>query len=67
MGRGGNVSWVTQASFEPRLVAVGMRKGTAICEAVKANKRFAIQVVAADQTRISPRHSSRIIDGWTGW
>ena len=48
--RAATISWVTQASFEPRLVAVGMRKGTAICEVARANKRFAIQVVAADQT-----------------
>jgi hypothetical protein len=34
--RAATVSWVTQASFEPRLIAVAMRKGTAICEAVAA-------------------------------
>ena len=48
--RAATISWVTQASFEPRLVAVAMRKGTAICEAVRANQRFAIQVVRRDQT-----------------
>jgi flavin reductase (DIM6/NTAB) family NADH-FMN oxidoreductase RutF len=47
--RAATVSWVTQASFEPRLVAVAMRKGTAICEVVAASRRFALQVVAADQ------------------
>lgn len=47
--RAATISWVTQASFEPRLVAVGMRKGTAICEITRANKRVAVQVVAADQ------------------
>ena len=47
--RAATVSWVTQASLEPRLVAVAMRKGTGICEAVSASRRFALQVVAADQ------------------
>lgn len=43
------VSWVTQASFVPRLVAVALRKGAGICEVVAASRRFALQVVAADQ------------------
>jgi flavin reductase (DIM6/NTAB) family NADH-FMN oxidoreductase RutF len=47
------VSWVTQASFEPRLVAVAMRKGTGICEAAAASRRFALQVVAADQAEFA--------------
>jgi flavin reductase (DIM6/NTAB) family NADH-FMN oxidoreductase RutF len=47
--RAATVSWVTQASFEPRLIAVAMRKGTAICEAARASRRFSLQVVAADQ------------------
>ena len=47
--RAATVSWVTQASFEPRLIAVAMRKGTAICEAVAASRRFALAVVTEDQ------------------
>jgi flavin reductase (DIM6/NTAB) family NADH-FMN oxidoreductase RutF len=47
--RAATVSWVAQASFEPRLVAVGMRKGTAIHEAVVASRRFALHIVSADQ------------------
>lgn len=47
--RAATVSWVTQASFEPRLVAVAMRKGTGIYEAVKASRRLALHVVTADQ------------------
>jgi flavin reductase (DIM6/NTAB) family NADH-FMN oxidoreductase RutF len=47
--RAATISWVTQASFEPRLVAVAMRKGAAICEAVRASGRFALHVVGADQ------------------
>ena len=47
--RAATISWVTQASFEPRLLAVAMRKGTAICEAVRASGRFALHIVGADQ------------------
>lgn len=47
--RAATVSWVIQISFEPRLVAVGMRKGTAICEAVRASRRFALHVVGVNQ------------------
>ena len=47
--RAATVSWVTQASFEPRLIAVAMRKGTTICEAVAASRRFVLQVVTEEQ------------------
>ena len=47
--RAATVSWVSQASFDPRLIAAGMRKGTAICDAVKASRRFALHVVGAEQ------------------
>jgi 3-hydroxy-9,10-secoandrosta-1,3,5(10)-triene-9,17-dione monooxygenase reductase component len=47
--RAATVSWATQASFEPKLIAVAMRKGTAICEAVQASQRFALHVVGAHQ------------------
>ena len=43
------MSWATQVSFEPKLIAVAMRKGTAICEAVQASQRFALHVVGAHQ------------------
>jgi flavin reductase (DIM6/NTAB) family NADH-FMN oxidoreductase RutF len=44
------LSWVTQVSFEPRLLAVAVRKGTAIHEAITASRRFALHVVGQDQT-----------------
>jgi flavin reductase (DIM6/NTAB) family NADH-FMN oxidoreductase RutF len=47
--RAATVSWVTQASFEPRLIAVAMRRGTGIYEAVAASRRLALHVVTADQ------------------
>ena len=48
-GRAATVSWATQASFEQKLIAVAMRKGTAICEAVH-HQRFALHVVGSQQT-----------------
>lgn len=47
--RAATISWVTQVSFEPKLIAVAMRKGTAICEAVQASRRFGLHVVGAQQ------------------
>jgi flavin reductase (DIM6/NTAB) family NADH-FMN oxidoreductase RutF len=48
--RAATVSWASQTSFEPKLIAVAMRKGTAICDAIQASKRFALHVVGAHQT-----------------
>lgn len=47
--RAATISWVTQVSFEPKLIAVAMRRGTAICEAVQASRRFVLHVVGAEQ------------------
>jgi flavin reductase (DIM6/NTAB) family NADH-FMN oxidoreductase RutF len=43
------ISWVSQASFEPRLISVAMRKGTAICNTVLDSRRFSLHVVGAEQ------------------
>jgi flavin reductase (DIM6/NTAB) family NADH-FMN oxidoreductase RutF len=47
--RAATVSWVSQVSFEPTLLAVALRKGTTICEAVRISGRFALHVVGAHQ------------------
>ena len=44
------ISWVSQASFEPRLISVAMRKGTAICDAVLAGRRFSLHVAGTEQS-----------------
>ncbi len=38
--RAATVSWATQTSFEPKQVAVALRKGTTICDAVQVERRF---------------------------
>ena len=47
--RAATISWVGQASFEPRLISAAMRKGTGIYEAVRNSRRFSLHIVAADQ------------------
>jgi flavin reductase (DIM6/NTAB) family NADH-FMN oxidoreductase RutF len=48
--RAATLSWVTQVSFEPRLIAIAARKGTGIHEAIVASRRFALHVVGEDQS-----------------
>lgn len=47
--RAATLSWVTQVSFEPKLIAIAVRKGTGIHEAIAASRRFALHVVGKDQ------------------
>ncbi|OQA46669.1 MAG: 4-nitrophenol 4-monooxygenase/4-nitrocatechol 2-monooxygenase, reductase component [Chloroflexi bacterium ADurb.Bin325] len=51
--RAATVSWAMQASLEPRLVAVGLRKGTAIYEAVRATQRFGLHLVGQEQAELA--------------
>lgn len=51
--RAATISWVTQVSFEPKLLAVALRRGTAICEAVQASRRFGLHVVGAQQAEMA--------------
>jgi len=47
--RAATLSWVIQVSFEPKLIAVAVRKGTAIHEAITASRRFALHLVGLEQ------------------
>lgn len=47
--RAATVSWVTQVSFDPKQVAVALRKGTAICDAVQVERRFGLHMVGEHQ------------------
>lgn len=47
--RAATVSWATQVSFDPKQVAVALRKGTGICDAVQTERRFALHVVGENQ------------------
>lgn len=45
----GTVNWVTQVSFEPPLVAVGVKVGSGPHEVIKAAGAFALNVLGKDQ------------------
>ena len=51
--RAATVSWATQISFEPKQVAIGLRKGTTICDAVQAERRFGLHVVGEHQPELA--------------
>ena len=53
--RGAVVSFVMQVSFDPKMVAVGLRKGTAIHDIVRDSRRFAINVLSVDQRGLAER------------
>jgi flavin reductase (DIM6/NTAB) family NADH-FMN oxidoreductase RutF len=43
------VNWVTQASFEPPLVAIGVKKDAHAHDMIKDTKAFALNVLGKDQ------------------
>ena len=47
--RAATVSWASQVSFEPKQVAVALRKATTICEAVQTERRFGLHLVGESQ------------------
>jgi flavin reductase (DIM6/NTAB) family NADH-FMN oxidoreductase RutF len=47
--RAATISWVTQVSFEPKLIAIAVRKGTGIHTAIAASRRFALHLVGQEQ------------------
>jgi len=49
------VNWVTQASFEPPLVVVGVKMGSGPHAVIKKSKTFALNVLGKDQADIAPR------------
>ncbi len=51
--RAATVSWASQVSFEPKQVAVALRKGTSICEGVQKCGRFGLHVVGENQPELA--------------
>ncbi len=49
----GGVNWVTQVSFEPPLVAVGVKADSGLCALTEKDGRFAVNVLAEDQLDIA--------------
>jgi flavin reductase (DIM6/NTAB) family NADH-FMN oxidoreductase RutF len=47
------VSWLSQASFEPPRIVVGLRNGTGICERVRATGEFVVNVLGSGQKELA--------------
>jgi flavin reductase (DIM6/NTAB) family NADH-FMN oxidoreductase RutF len=47
------VNWVTQTSFKPPLVVVGVKEGTHPYEVIKAAGSFALHPIGADQQQVA--------------
>src|SRR5579871_2378085 len=49
------VSWVTQASFKPPMVAVGLKKDSNTFEVVKKAQSFALNILGSDQKDLAQK------------
>ena len=49
----GTVNWLSQASFGPPLVMVGVKKDSSLHETVKKSNAFAVNVLSADQKQLA--------------
>ena len=47
------ITWVTQVSFDPPLIAMGVRPGSRVSEALQASRHATLHVVSADQQEIA--------------
>jgi flavin reductase (DIM6/NTAB) family NADH-FMN oxidoreductase RutF len=43
------INWITQTSFEPPLVALGVKQGTAGLDRIRSDKQFAVSVLGTGQ------------------
>jgi len=54
------VTWVTQASFQPPLVLVALRRNSHLAQAVRKAHRFALNILAADQQAMAEKFFSHL-------
>jgi flavin reductase (DIM6/NTAB) family NADH-FMN oxidoreductase RutF len=47
------VTWASQVSFQPPLVMVALRRNSHLAEAVRRAHRFALNILAADQSELA--------------
>lgn len=52
---GGTVNWLSQSSFEPPLVMVGIKKGSALGDVINNSGSFAVNVLGSDQKDIGAK------------
>jgi len=62
---GATINWVTQTSFNPPLVAIGVREGSAIYYVLKSAGYFALNFLGKDQQSIASAffRAARLEDG----
>ena len=49
----GTVNWLSQASFGPPLIMVGVKKDSGLHETVKKSNSFAVNILSADQKQLA--------------
>lgn len=49
----GTINWLTQASFEPPLVAMGVKRDSHVFEAVKGSHQFALSILGTGQKDVA--------------
>lgn len=49
----GTVNWLSQASFSPPLIMMGVKTDSGLHEVVKKSNSFSVNVIAADQKQIA--------------
>jgi flavin reductase (DIM6/NTAB) family NADH-FMN oxidoreductase RutF len=49
----GTVNWLSQASFSPPLIMVGVKKDSGLHETVKSSNSFVVNVLSADQKQFA--------------
>lgn len=49
----GTVTWLSQASFVPPLVMVGIKVGSSLHTAIEASQKFAVNILGAEQKEVA--------------
>jgi flavin reductase (DIM6/NTAB) family NADH-FMN oxidoreductase RutF len=55
---GATITWLTQVSFDPPLLAIGVRPGSRISEALQQSRAAVVHLVAPDQKALAKRFFS---------
>jgi len=49
------ISWVSQVSIQPPLVLVALRRNSHLAQVVRQGRRFALNILAADQAKVAEK------------
>ena len=62
MAHGAAISWVTQVSFRPPLIMMALQRNSHLAHAVRTSRRFALNILASDQTELAERFLQHLIE-----